>query len=88
MNTISNLLKQVSRAQTVTVGDLSLNPLLYSPQSEPEYLTLDEVLARGDVGVTESTEATEVPRLLFESRGKHSVLLVACGDRRQIRLTP
>ena len=51
-------------------------PLVAANGVEPDYLTLDEALARGNVRVTETSEAGDVPELRLENLGEQPVLLL------------
>lgn len=57
------------------VGCTATGALPGHPGGEPDYLRLDEALAGGDVEVTETSAAGEVPELRLENRGELPVLL-------------
>ena len=76
MKPLQDALDQVSFAGTLSFNNLSVTPLVSLQAGEPDYLSLDEALSRGDVGVTETSAAGTVPELLFDNRGAVSVLLL------------
>ena len=76
MKIIQETLNLLSCGAAVSLSNLSVMPLLTNAGNEPDYLTLDEALARGDVRVTETSEAGEVPELRLENRADQPVLLV------------
>ena len=76
MQIIEKTLRQVSTGAGVSFNNLAATPLVGANGAEPDYLTLDEALARGDVRVTETSDAGDVPELLFENLGEKSVLLL------------
>lgn len=76
MQIVEKALAQVKKGAGVSFNNLMVTPLLAVNQGEPDYLTLDEALARGDVRVTETSEAGDVPELRLENRGDLSVLLL------------
>ena len=76
MKLIHETLNLLSCGEAVSMKNLSVTPLLTSVGNEPDYLTLDEALARGEVRVTETSEAGEVPELRLDNRADQPVLLV------------
>jgi len=76
MKPLQDALDQVFFAGTLSFSNLSVTPLVSLQDGEPDYLSLDEALGRGDVGVTETSAAGAVPELLFDNRGAVSVLLL------------
>jgi len=76
MQIVEKTLTLVSTGAGVSFNNLAVSPLVAVNGAEPDYLTLDEALARGDVRVTETSEAGDVPELRFENRGEKSVLLL------------
>lgn len=56
--------------------NLALFPLIADPRHEPDYLTLDEALARKVARVTEVSESGSVPELFFDNGSSESILLV------------
>ncbi|MGB5733268.1 MAG: DUF6569 family protein, partial [Thiohalocapsa sp.] len=75
-DSLKTALDQVFFAGTLSFNKLSVTPLVSLQAGEPDYLSLDEALSRGDVGVTETSAAGTVPELLFDNRGAVSVLLL------------
>ncbi len=76
MQIVEKTLTQVSTGAGVSFDNLVVTPLVAANEANPDYLTLDEALARGDARVTETSEAGDVPELRFENRGEKSVLLL------------
>ena len=73
---IRETLGRIFYAETVTVDNLAITPLLSSGNEAPDYLTLDEALARSEVRVTETSEAGVVSELRLENRAEQPVLLI------------
>ncbi len=76
MNIVEQALSKTKKSTSVSVNNLMVIPLLAEIDREPDYLTLDEALAQGEVRVTETSEAGDVPELRFENRSNRAVLLV------------
>jgi len=76
MQMIEKTLSRVKAGVGVSFNNLSVIPLVAGNGIEPDYLTLDEALARGDVRVTETSETGDVPELRLENRGELPVLLL------------
>ncbi len=76
MNIVEQALSKTKKGTSVSVNNLMVIPLLAEIDREPDYLTLDEALAQGEVRVTETSEAGDVPELRFENRSNRAVLLV------------
>ena len=57
MQIIEETLSRVKADAGVSFNNLSVIPLVAANGIEPDYLTLDEALARGNVRVTETSEA-------------------------------
>jgi len=56
--------------------NLAVFPLIAEAQHEPDYLTLDEALARKVARVTEVSESGSVPELFFDNGSSDPILLV------------
>jgi hypothetical protein len=69
-------LERVLFAASQTFRNLSVTPLVSLQEAAPDYDTLDEAMARGDVVITETSEAGEVPEILLANRGERAVLLL------------
>jgi hypothetical protein len=76
MNPIAETLSALSVGAPVEVGNLTVFPLTTRTESAPDYLVLDEALARGFARVTEVSEAGAVPELLFVNESEEKILLV------------
>jgi len=77
MQIIEETISRMTVGSAVSFNNLSIIPLLARGKAaEPDYLTLDEGLARGDVRVTETSEAGEVPELRLQNRSDQAVLLL------------
>lgn len=76
MQIIEDALSHVSTGTAVSFNNLSVIPLLAAHGAEPDYLTLDEALAGGNVRITETSEAGSVPELRLENLGERPVLLL------------
>lgn len=76
MQIIKEILSRVTTGAGVSFENLAMIPLMSVNGGEPDYLTLDEALARGEVRVTETSEAGDVPELRLENRGEQPVLLL------------
>jgi ARG and Rhodanese-Phosphatase-superfamily-associated Protein domain len=73
---VADALSHIEIGSPVTSGNLTMFPLLNAKEGEPDYLTLDEALAKGLATVTEISESGSVPDLKFANRGDRPVLLV------------
>ncbi|MEW8419738.1 MAG: DUF6569 family protein [Candidatus Thiodiazotropha endolucinida] len=76
MQIIEETLSRVKAGAGVSFNNLSVVPLVAANGVAPDYLTLDEALARGNVRVTETSEAGDVPELRLENLGEQPVLLL------------
>lgn len=76
MQIIAETLSQIDVGLPVTSGNLTMFPLLNGKEDEPDYLTLDEVFAKGMATVTEISESGSVPELRFVNKGDLAVLLM------------
>lgn len=76
MKPLKEALDRVLFAGCLKFKNLSVTPLVALHNGEPDYLSLDEALASGDVHVTETSEAGEVPELRLENHGASPVLLL------------
>lgn len=62
--------------KAVSDGALTVFPLLGPDKPGPDYLTLDEALAKNLAEVTEVSTEGRVPELFFENKGDDPILLV------------
>ena len=76
MQIIADTLAQIEIGLPVTMGNVTMFPLLNSKEYEQDYLTLDEAFAQGIVTVTEISESGSVPELRFTNKGGLAVLLM------------
>lgn len=77
LNPITTALADVAVGLETSLNRLSVVPLIARvPLPSPNYITLDEALARGDFEVTEISEAGQVPELHVVNTGNHPVLLL------------
>ena len=76
MSTVAESLSAVRLGEPQAHQNLSLFPLLGEAANAPEYLLLEEALARGLVRVTEVSEGGSVPELLLVNEGERPVLLL------------
>lgn len=76
MQPIKDRLETLSVGEPVTFENLSMTPLLGAGGRDPDYLTLDEALTRGQLRVTEVSDAGSVPQLRLENGGELAVLLL------------
>lgn len=76
MPSISVPLSDVTLGAPQAYENLTLYPLLWEVKTEPDYLLLDEALARGTMRVTEISEAGHVPELRVENESDRPVLLL------------
>jgi len=75
-NVMKSFLGQLRVGEPVEVQNLTLVPLLGGHDEPPQYLTLDEALDAGTLGVTEVTNDGHVPELAVENTGEKPVLLL------------
>ena len=93
MQALQNALGRVCFAETQSFQNLTVMPLVAAQVGAPDYLSLDEALLRGLVGVTETSPAGEVPELLLGNQGDVAVLLldgeelVGAKQNRMLNLT-
>ncbi|HXG51501.1 MAG TPA: DUF6569 family protein [candidate division Zixibacteria bacterium] len=73
---ISDTLSRIQLGEETSYGGMTLFPLLGESIEVPDYLTLDEALARGEVRITEVSSAGSVPELALDNRSDDPVLLV------------
>ncbi len=76
MQIIEKTFTRVKTGAEVSFNNLSVTALVSANGAEPDYLTLDEGLAKGEVRVTETSEAGHVPELRLENSGALPVLLL------------
>lgn len=76
MTAIASALAGIRAGAAVACGNLTMFPLIGSPDGEPFYLTLHEALAAGTARVTEVSELGSVPELKFVNAGPKPVLLL------------
>jgi len=76
MQIIKETLSRVTAGAGASFENLAMIPLISVNGGEPDYLTLDEAMARGEVRVTETSEAGDVPELRLENRVEQPVLLL------------
>jgi hypothetical protein len=73
---IDDALAHVELGSEATFGDMTIFPLLDRRNGSPDYLTLDEGLARGLVQITEVSVEGRVPDLKFTNESDESVFLL------------
>lgn len=76
MQIIADTLSQIEIGLPITSGRLTMFPLVNAKEGEPDYVTLDEALAKGLATVTEISESGSVPELKFVNEGELPVLLM------------
>ena len=76
MQIITDSLSQITVGAPISVGNLTVFPLLNGACNVADYLTLDEALEKGIASVTEVSKSGSVPELRFVNKGDLSVLLV------------
>jgi hypothetical protein len=76
MSVVAECLSHVRLGEPRAYRNLSLFPLLGAGPPEPDYLLLEEALARGCVRVTEVSEAGSVPELKLVNDCERPVLLL------------
>jgi len=76
MSVVAESLSHIRLGEPQAHHNLSLFPLLGEAANAPEYLMLEEALARGLVRVTEVSEGGSVPELLLVNDGERPVLLL------------
>jgi hypothetical protein len=76
MNPIEALLDSVKLSRKQTHLNLTLVPMLASDAGEPDYLTLEEGISRGEVEITEVSEGGSVPELMLINRSVERILVV------------
>ena len=69
-------LSSLQPAAAIHRESMTVIPLVLSKQGKPDYLTLDEALAHGEVRITEVSDSGSVPELLLHNNSDHAVLLV------------
>ena len=93
MQALHTALGRVLFAENQTFQQLTVMPLVVDREGHPDYLSLDEALARGSVRITETCAAGEVPELLLDNPGDQAVLLldgeelVGARQNRMLNLT-
>lgn len=65
MGALHEALGTLRCGEAIGFGSLSLWPLVSDRVEEPDYLTLDEALERGEVRIIETSAAGEVPEVLY-----------------------
>src|SRR5215510_968643 len=76
MQIIADTLSRITIGAPVSLGNLTVFPLLNGAGDAADYLTLDEALEKGLATVTEVSESGSVPEVAFVNKGDSSVLLV------------
>jgi hypothetical protein len=76
MTHFTDAIESFTLHQAVTFQNLSMFPLIGTPSSEPDYVTLDEAAGKGFVHITEVSESGSVPQLRLENSGMSPVLLL------------
>lgn len=76
MSVVAESLSHLRLGEPQAHRNLSLFPLLGAAANAPEYLLLEEALARGEVRVTEVCEGGSIPELLLVNEGERPVLLL------------
>ncbi|NEV62343.1 ARPP-1 family domain-containing protein [Thiorhodococcus minor] len=76
MHIIRDRLSQLTFGEALHHQTLSMTPLLAADRREPDYLTLDEALARGELQITELSESGSVPELRLINRARQAVFLL------------
>lgn len=76
MHSVQTSLSSLQLGKPQSLENLTMVPLLATEDREPDYLTLDDALARGHARVTEVSDAGSVPELLFVNTGNQSILLL------------
>jgi hypothetical protein len=77
LNPMTTTLADVTVGLETSFNRLSVVPLIARvPPEPPNYITLDEALAHGDLEVTEISEAGQVPELHVVNSGNDAVLLL------------
>lgn len=76
MGIIDTNLNALTIGEGVSFGSLTMIPLLFSTQTEPSYLTLDDALKSKLCRVKEVSEGGAVPELRFENIGNRPVFLL------------
>jgi ARG/rhodanese/phosphatase superfamily protein len=74
--TVIDAIQSVSFGAETTFQNLTVVPILRACESQSDYLTLDEALARGSIEITEVSEAGHVPELKVLVKGPVPVLLL------------
>ena len=74
--TVVEAVRNVAFGPASTFRNLTVQPLVSPVEREPDYVVLDEGLARGWVEITEVTESGRVPELKAVNRGGLPVLLL------------
>ena len=76
MHMIRDGLSQLTVGEVLQHQTLSVTPLLAADGREPDYLTLDEALARGVLQITELSESGLVPELRLINKAAQAILLL------------
>lgn len=76
MHEINDILSQVKIGASQSKQNLTVAPLTIDKEIEPEYKTLDQALAAGEVSVTEISEGGSVPELRLRNASDQAVLLL------------
>ncbi|HAS50303.1 MAG TPA: hypothetical protein DCS21_00525 [Gammaproteobacteria bacterium] len=90
---IEEVLRQVEVGPSLQFKNVTMFPLLAADLGIPDYLTLDEGLAQGQVQITEISDAGSVPELRLVNRGQQPVCgfsdqeLVGAKQNRILNLT-
>jgi hypothetical protein len=76
MSHIRDFMADLEIGAPLSSGRLTIYPLLTGRTIQPDYLTLDQALAKGLAHVSEVGEAGSVPELMFRNDGDLPVLLL------------
>ncbi len=76
MQVILEALAHLKLGGQVAFRNLTMFPLMNGATGEPDYLLLDEALAKGSAHVTEVSSSGSVPELRFVNDGAQNVLLL------------
>ena len=73
---IDEALRRVTRGTPVTMGALTMTPLLNPAARGAPYLTLEEAMAKGSLSVQEVSEGGRVPELLVTNSASRPVFIL------------
>lgn len=76
MERIKSFLDTVKVARKQSHENMTLFPLLAPQESDPDYFTLEDALAKDLVQITEVDESGSVPELLLQNRGTIKILIL------------